>query len=336
MPLEPLPPPSPRGKIPPPPPNSSQTPQPKPKHKCSGSQPCEIRLSDIGKVFHTFPKGTFRTRYTPPVIPKSVLDYFVTHPFTWSWTTKSGPNAGKSFPVPYIPTFCRKFDNRSVHWTVDLFHSFKAHLSPQLLDAKGRVPTPLVRIYQSNMLMHFRRQALSTKQLPKPASIPPPPPPPPKQRGSDDPPTKPTTELERLRAEVTRLRKRVADLLSRHRASHPSLLYPPYAHLHVALIHRLQTLRLSLIRGVPRYLASLTNRASNDFSTTPAVLSLSGQSTPPLPSPMSTSFQRMQPSYAKLTGMKVAASPENTTPLQTTLRSSKPQTAMQKCTRMSF
>ena len=175
--------------------------------------------------------GTFRTRYTPPAIPKSVLDHFATHPFTWSWTTKSGPNAGKSFPVPYIPTFCRKSDNQSVRWTVDLFHSFKAHLSPQLLDAKGRVPTPLVRIYQSNMLIHFHRQASSIKQLPKPASIPPPPPPPPKQRGPADPPAKPTTELERLRAEVTRLRKWVADLLSRHQASPPipsiSPLRPP-------------------------------------------------------------------------------------------------------------
>ena len=108
---------------------------------------------------------------------------------------------------------------------MDLFHSFKALLSPQVLDTKGRVPTPLVRIYQSNMLIHFRRQVLASKPPPKSGSIPPlTPPPPPKQRGEPAPqqnPPKAPTELERLRAEVTRLRKRVADLLSNHRASLP-------------------------------------------------------------------------------------------------------------------
>ena len=169
MPLEPLQPPSPCGKNSPSA-KTSQPPHSKPKHKCSSSQPCDICLSNIGKIFHTFPTGIFHTCYTPPAISKAVLDYFSTHPFSWSWTTKSGPN---------MATFHWKSSNRSVHWTVDLFHSVKAHLSPQILDIKGRVPIPLVHIYQSNMLIHFCCQALASKSSPKSSSIPPITPPPP-------------------------------------------------------------------------------------------------------------------------------------------------------------
>ena len=284
MPLEPLPPPSPRGKNLSSP-KASPPPQPKPKHKCSASQPCDIRLSDIGKIFHTFPKGTFHTRYTPPAIPKSVLDFFITHPF--SWTTKSGPNAGKYFPVSYIPTSCRKTDNRSVRWTVDLFHSFKAHLSPQLLDAKGWVPTPLVRIYQSNMLIHFCRQALAPKPPSKPSPIPPIPPPPPNSEGqlnSRIPPLSPPWSWKDsvLRSPTFGNRWPTSSHATRH--PHQTLLYPP--HPHMALSHCLQTLRHSLIHGAPWYLASLTSQDSNAYSTTYAVLLLSGQSAPPLPSSM--------------------------------------------------
>ena len=182
MPLEPLPPPFPHGKNSPPP-KISQPPHPMPKHKCLSSQPSDICLSDIGKIFHTFPTGTFHTRYTPPAIPKVVLDCFSTHPFSWSWTTKSRPNTGKSFPVPHIPTFHWKSGNRLVHWTVDLFHSFKAHPSPQILDMKGWVPIFLMCIYQSNMPIHFHCQTLASKSSPKSSSIPPPP----RQQGEPTP-----------------------------------------------------------------------------------------------------------------------------------------------------
>ena len=207
----------------PPPPNTSQPPQPKPKHKCSGSQPCEICLSDIGRHF-------LHPLY-PPSNPQVGLGLFHHPSFHVVLDHQVRAKRGKIFPSTLFPTFCRKTDNQLVHWTVDLFHSFKAHLSLQLLNAKGRVPTPLVHIYQSNMLIHFHRQASAPKRLPKPSYIPPPIPSPPKQQGPADPPVKPTTELERLRAEVTRLRKGVADLLSCHQASPPipsiSPLCPP-------------------------------------------------------------------------------------------------------------
>jgi hypothetical protein len=151
MPLEPIPPPSPHG-------NSGRCQPPPHEHKCQATQPCTIHLSDIGKAHHTFPSGTFRTRYTPPSIPNFVLDYVSAHPFSWSWTTKSGPNKGETFSVLYIPTTCKKYDHHIVRWTVDLFHSFKAHHSTNSLNKDGGVPTPLIHIYQSNMLIQFRRQ----------------------------------------------------------------------------------------------------------------------------------------------------------------------------------
>jgi hypothetical protein len=156
MPLEPLPPPSPRGK-------TSHKPNPPEKHKCMANQPCPILLSDIGRVFHTMPKGYLKLRYSLPSLPKFVMDHYNAHPFSWSWTTRSGPNEGKSFSVPHIPTHCKKSDHRAVRWTVDLFHSFKAHLSPAALDEKGRVLKPIVRIFRNNMLIHYHRQSALSK-----------------------------------------------------------------------------------------------------------------------------------------------------------------------------
>ena len=69
MPLEPQPPPSPVGK-----------PTPPPKHLCSPSTPCMILLSEVGKRFHAFPKGSFKAQFAPPVIPRHVLQYLVKSP----------------------------------------------------------------------------------------------------------------------------------------------------------------------------------------------------------------------------------------------------------------
>ncbi|KAG6370786.1 hypothetical protein JVT61DRAFT_10990 [Boletus reticuloceps] len=145
----------------PPDPLPSDPPQPQftptPKHICSREAACVVRLSDIEKKYHTFPSGTFHLRFSPPTVPKFILAYFLNHPFSWKWTTRGGPNKGRSFPVPTIPTACTQVDHRAVRWTVDLFHSFKAHLTNGAL-FKGRVRPDIVKLYQNNMLIHYWSQ----------------------------------------------------------------------------------------------------------------------------------------------------------------------------------
>jgi hypothetical protein len=161
-------------------------------------------------------------------------------PFNWSWTTKSGPNQGKLFCIPCIPTSYQKSNHRVVRWTVDLCHSFKAHLSPRVLK-DGRVPTPLVHIYQSNMLIHFRHQLTTTRAPPQPSLSATPAP----RKSADShaqpspacaplcPPKNPNTptELNKLHAEVSHLRKQLAALtLPQASPSSPisiSPLHPP-------------------------------------------------------------------------------------------------------------
>lgn len=133
--------------------------------------------SDIGKHFHAFPKGTFWAHYCPPSIPKSILQHFAAHTPYWSWTTKAGPNAGKSFNVPTVPTACKKGSPRATQWIISLFHSFKAHLNPQALDPNGWVLPAHVRLYQNNMLIHLRGLLGNPLSQPTPASPPRPPPP---------------------------------------------------------------------------------------------------------------------------------------------------------------
>jgi len=148
MPFELQPPPSPLGQA------SAPT-----KHQCSPSSPCTILLSEIGKCYHAFPKGSFRACFAPPAVPRSVLHHFDAHPFRWSWTTKAGPNAGKSFAVPTVPTSCPKDSPKAVHWIVSIFHAFKSQLAPQALDPEtGRVLPSYVKLYQNNMLMHLHAQ----------------------------------------------------------------------------------------------------------------------------------------------------------------------------------
>ncbi|KAF9243580.1 hypothetical protein BU15DRAFT_72241 [Melanogaster broomeanus] len=85
--------------------------------------------------------------------PPSGSDYGTAvwvRPLYWQWTTKNGPNAGKTFKVPTIPTHCPKGSCKAISWLVNAFHSFKAHLTPSVLH-DGKVPKPLLQIYQSNM-----------------------------------------------------------------------------------------------------------------------------------------------------------------------------------------
>ncbi|KAI6103270.1 hypothetical protein EDD16DRAFT_1715376 [Pisolithus croceorrhizus] len=147
MPLEPVPPPSPRGKTPP------------PKHRCSPTVPCPLRLSEVGRQYHQFPKGTFRACFSPPALPKAVTSYFANHPPIWTWSVKAGPNEGKSFQVPTIPIACDKTALRAVKWIIAVFHSFKAHLNLIAIDTdSGRVLPAWLRLYQNNLLIHLHSQ----------------------------------------------------------------------------------------------------------------------------------------------------------------------------------
>ena len=158
MPLEPLPPPSPVGK-----------PSPPLKHVCSPSSPCQIRLSEVGKRYHAFPKGTFKARFAPPAIPRLVLQFLAKTPPTWTWTTRAGPRASKSFSVPSVPTACSRDSLKAIQWIISIFHAFKAQLVPQALSQEtGRVLPDYVKLYQNNMLLHFRSQQAQSRATSKP------------------------------------------------------------------------------------------------------------------------------------------------------------------------
>ena len=174
MPLDPVPPPSPRGKH-----------HKEPPHCCDSLVPCIICLSDIGKCYHAFLKGTFHVCYSPPAVPSTTLKSFSTHPFTWSWTTKASPNIGKTFSVPTISIACNKDASWAVQWMVSLFQSFKSHLDPEALDPEmGQVLPAFVKLYQSNMLLHFHSQLTIPAHTILKAGVPPIPP-----HSSASPPT---------------------------------------------------------------------------------------------------------------------------------------------------
>ena len=143
------------------------TPQPSPmgksspptKHQCDVTSPCAILLSEVGKCHHAFPKGSFKARFIPPAVPIMVCKHLSAHPLFWSWTVKAGPNAGKSFHVPTVPTSCGKDSPQAVQWLVSAFHTFKAQLTPKAIDSKtGQVLPAYVKVYQNNMLLHLAQQ----------------------------------------------------------------------------------------------------------------------------------------------------------------------------------
>ncbi|KAI6110292.1 hypothetical protein EDD16DRAFT_1522309 [Pisolithus croceorrhizus] len=118
-----------------------------------------MRLSEVGRQYHQFPKGTFRACFSPPALPKAMASHFAKNPPVWTWSIKAGPNEGKSFQVPTIPIACDKTAPRAVKWIVAVFHSFKAHLNPVAIDAdSGWVHPAWLRLYQNNLLIHLRNQ----------------------------------------------------------------------------------------------------------------------------------------------------------------------------------
>ncbi|KAI6028249.1 hypothetical protein EDC04DRAFT_2605727 [Pisolithus marmoratus] len=215
MPLEPTPQQSPRGK------NSSP-----PKHQCPTSDPCPVHLSDIGKRYHSFPKGTFKARFAPPVLPRFVLAHFASHPSTWTWVTKDGPNKGKSFQVPTTPITCDKTAPKAVRWMVAVFHSYKAHPNPVAIDSdNGRVKQGWLRLYQNNMYVHLRGQLkarASPKRASPPTTKPPPTPLPACPKPGSAPSTTANPSLEHVLAELQKeladLREKFTNYISSHEA----------------------------------------------------------------------------------------------------------------------
>ncbi|KAI6027246.1 hypothetical protein EDC04DRAFT_2605891 [Pisolithus marmoratus] len=114
----------------------------------------------------------FKACFTPPALPQFVLAYFASNPSTWTWTTKDGPNKGKSFQVPTIPITCDKAAPKAIHWMVATFHLYKAHLNPIAIDKdSGRVKQGWLRLYQNNMCPH-PPPSHSPPQCPNPEWVP--------------------------------------------------------------------------------------------------------------------------------------------------------------------
>ncbi|KAI6006361.1 hypothetical protein EDC04DRAFT_2611516 [Pisolithus marmoratus] len=194
MPLDPLPPSSPRGKV-------VST-----KHCCLSTEPCPIRLSDVGRRFHSFPKGTFRARFSPPIVPRVVLCYLASHPPVWTWTTKDGPNKGKSFQVPMVPIICEKTAPRAICWLVTVFHLFKTHLHPVALDTDtGKVRQGWLCLYQNNLRVHLQSQLKASSPPPPPAKPLPPTPRPPGKTPAESHPTTANSQIAALQAEIVAL-----------------------------------------------------------------------------------------------------------------------------------
>ncbi|KAI6020617.1 hypothetical protein EDC04DRAFT_2901652 [Pisolithus marmoratus] len=187
-------------------------PSPPPKHTCSTADLCQIRLSDVGKCFHSFPKGSFKARFIPPSAPQFVLKHLATHPLSWTWTTKDGPNKDHSFQVPTIPITCNKAAPRAIHWVVAVFHLFKAHLNPIAIDGEtGKVKPGWLRLYQNNLYVHLQgqmKEATAPKRAP-PTTKPSPTSPP----LAHPKPMSPQGNL--LESELSKLRQEIADLRDR-------------------------------------------------------------------------------------------------------------------------
>ncbi|KAI6124960.1 hypothetical protein EDD17DRAFT_1758532 [Pisolithus thermaeus] len=164
--------------------------------------PCPIQLSDVGRCYHPFPKGSFKAHFTPLILPKLVLHHFTAHPPSWTWATKDGPSVGKSFKVPTIPVSCDCSAPQAVQWIIAVFHSFKTHLNPVTLDPKsGRVLPGWLHLYQNNMYIHLQSQlkaGSSSTQATTSLSKPPPTQPPPSPPTTTDPVSELWEELQLL------------------------------------------------------------------------------------------------------------------------------------------
>ena len=196
-------------------------PPPPQKHQCDPALPCTILLSEVGRHFHSFPKGALITRFVPPAVPVSVQRYLKSHPPTWSWTIKAGPNAGKSFSVPTVPTTCSKDSPGAVQWLVSTFHAFKAILTPMAFDKKTRQVLPAyVKLFQNNMLIHLVQQSRSQMGPPPPTKSKAPP-------GPPLPPSAPRVEIATLRSELAALQAEFEEFKSLYESSSSKGSSPP-------------------------------------------------------------------------------------------------------------
>ncbi|KAI6043172.1 hypothetical protein EDC04DRAFT_2891183 [Pisolithus marmoratus] len=207
MPLDPLPPLAPHEKKTSP-----------PKHVCSMSTPCPICLSDVGKCYHSFPKGTFKARFSLPILPKFVLKHYAANPPVWTWSIKDRPNKGKSFQVPTIPVASSKLAPKAVQWIAAVFHLFKAHLSPIAIDTEtGRIHQAWLCLYQNNMYIHLQAQLKVSHKVSTQHSSPPPP-----TKGNTsvpvDGPSPFSNVIAELRAKIALLHKKLYNLAVPHKA----------------------------------------------------------------------------------------------------------------------
>ncbi|KAI6039581.1 hypothetical protein EDC04DRAFT_2895096 [Pisolithus marmoratus] len=195
---------------------------PPPKHACSPSTPCPIHFSDVGKQYHTFLKGTFKARFSPPVLPKFILKHFAANPPVWTWSIKDGPNKGKSFQVPTIPVASNKSAPKAVQWTVVMFHSFKAHLNPIAINIEtGRVHQAWLHLYQNNMYVHLQSQLKMTHHAA--STHPPAPSPSPKGPNCPNPspmagPSPSSDVIAELKAKISSLHEKLYNFVASHEA----------------------------------------------------------------------------------------------------------------------
>ena len=136
---------------------------PSSKRQCNcreATRCCDIPISQIGKRFHFIPKAFVDMVFFSPAIPAWVLCHIKAHPPTWMWTLRAGPRAGTTLTVPIVPIHCASDAHRAVQWLVSIFHIFKGSLQAEssIAITDERVISPLVRIYQNNMLLHIDAQ----------------------------------------------------------------------------------------------------------------------------------------------------------------------------------
>lgn len=196
---------------------------PPPKHRCDCSNAtrcCDIPISQIGRCFHFVPRTFIDTVFFPPAVPAWVLRYVKAHPPTWTWTLRAGPRAGTTLTVPTVPIHCASSDHKAVKWLVSTFHLFKGSLKRSALTADGKVASPLVRVFQNNMLLHISAQMRLHNRNPPSKPEPKAPsthPAPRAEKTASCPPPKqhPTcsAEIAALRAEVEALQKKLAEYL---------------------------------------------------------------------------------------------------------------------------
>ena len=115
------------------------------------------------------------------------------------------PEQGQVFPSPTIPTSCQKTSHKAIRWIVAVFHSFKTHLNPIVLEGDaGRVLPAWVRLYENNFLIHIQGQAKALSLPTRPTIT----------RKAEPPkiPTSTQTAIPSTATEIAELRQKLSDL----------------------------------------------------------------------------------------------------------------------------